>query len=399
MDILEHLKNKDLKMSFYDPVIKDYCTPIKNVKIIADEILKGIKKIPEVKKGEVVGSIRRNCLNVKDIDIAIESNNKNKTKTDIYNQYPTKNTKKTSYGVLFKFKKLVVKIYIFNSKEYWAGLIYRTGSVSFIKRLELYSRKKGTSLNSNLRNEKDFFNKLKIPYHAPVLRENIKSFNIDFNKVVTSIHDYVGDLSFRYEKNSFKRTLNRLKKLGFKYAGFKIKHKELEKIGQTLNLNRYKSPIALWFGTVIKMGNKTPKSIYDFDYCFIKPPKDFSGDYLKYLSMYIDIKIPKILINLNGGNLLNRYNWERIFKFCKNNNIILGISCNSKIDYFPHNLIFLAKELGNKFILNGECEVSNILERYKTGHTNVIKGLLEKGDIINTRSFITQKQVNKKGDF
>lgn len=162
--------------------LKQHRIKLKNAEKIANFILKEIKKIKEVKKAEVAGSIRRRKETIGDIDIVILTNKSHKvadkfSKMNFIKEILNKGDEKVS--VILK-DNLQADLRFFSEEEYGAGLLYFTGDKTHNIWLRKIAIKKGLKLNEYGlfsgdksiagKTEKEIYDKLGVKYISPEKR-------------------------------------------------------------------------------------------------------------------------------------------------------------------------------------------------------------------------------------
>lgn len=158
---------------------------------IAEEIKSKLKKLKEVNKIEITGSLRRRKETIGDIDILITSKNPKKVMDffaqmkdvkDILAKGPTKSSVRLKKGIQ-------VDLRVIQEKSYGAALLYFTGSKQHNINLRKIAIKKGMKLseygifakktNKMIagKTEKECYKKLGLQYIKPELREDGKSLD------------------------------------------------------------------------------------------------------------------------------------------------------------------------------------------------------------------------------
>lgn len=126
--------------------------PLKEALIIANEMLKEIKKIPFVEKAEIAGSIRRKKETIGDIDIIMVAAKRNHRRivdrfTRLGQVEKVMAAGNTKASVLVHNGHIQVDIRVVEAPEYGAALFYFTGSKEHNIKLRLQAKQKGWKLN------------------------------------------------------------------------------------------------------------------------------------------------------------------------------------------------------------------------------------------------------------
>ena len=156
--------------------------PLKQAKKIANNILTSLRKLKEVRKIDVAGSIRRKKSTIGDIDIVIQTNYPEKvalkfTKMPFVSQVLGKGREKAT---IIEKSGLQVDIRFFQENEYGSGLLYFTGDKAHNIWLRKIAIKKGWKLNEYGlfqgskriagRSEKEIYDKLGVKMFNPEKR-------------------------------------------------------------------------------------------------------------------------------------------------------------------------------------------------------------------------------------
>jgi len=152
--------------------------------LIADEFIKALKKLPEVKNISAAGSLRRYKETVRDVDILVVSEKPKKVMAvftklpavgDVLAEGNTKSSVRTRDDVQ-------VDCRVVEQKSFGAALLYFTGSKNFNIKLRQIAIRKGLKLNEYGifrkekfiagRTEEEMFRTLGMSYIEPELRED-----------------------------------------------------------------------------------------------------------------------------------------------------------------------------------------------------------------------------------
>jgi len=180
---------------------------------VAGYFTSALRKIQEVKKISVAGSLRRMKETVRDIDILMVSNDPERIMSTFTKLPPVKRilaTGETKSSVLTK-DDVQVDVRVVGEKEFGAALLYFTGSKSFNVKLRQIAQRRKQKINEygvfSVRTAKDkylvgkteeeIFKLLKLDYIEPELREDAGEIEFAFQHKLPNlieITDIKGDL-------------------------------------------------------------------------------------------------------------------------------------------------------------------------------------------------------------
>lgn len=125
---------------------------LKDAEAIGKTILSELKKIPEIHKAELAGSLRRKKETIGDIDIVITADEKDRRKIirKFISLPPVERvlaTGRTKASVLIKENHLQVDIRIVDDHEYGSAMLYFTGSKEHNIKLRTMARDRGCKIN------------------------------------------------------------------------------------------------------------------------------------------------------------------------------------------------------------------------------------------------------------
>lgn len=237
---------------------KEERMPLPYAHAIAEEIIAYLRQLPEIRRADALGSMRRRVATIGDVDIAVEADDNVSEKIlDHFVKFPgaihidNRGDKKAS---IILASHIRVDLRVQTGSTYGSMLQYFTGSKAHNIKLREYALKKGYSLNEygikqvkeaqsrqggiklktyEFDNEKDFYNFLGLEYVPPEIREGTNE--IDFalkNKVphLVELVDIKGDLhthssydlkpSHDAGKHSYQEMLSYAEQKGYEYIGF-----------------------------------------------------------------------------------------------------------------------------------------------------------------------------------
>ncbi|MFE3845701.1 DNA polymerase/3'-5' exonuclease PolX [Thermoplasmatota archaeon] len=406
------------------------------------EYIRYLKKYDNIDKISMAGSLRRMKETIGDIDLIVASDYPNDV-MEYFIKYSKVKTilqkGKTKSSVLLKDNNIQVDLRVVEDKSYGAALQYFTGSKEHNVKIRGISIKEGYKLNEYGlytkqngtytvgKTEKDIYEKLKLRYIEPEIRENRGEIEAAYLKKLPKLvkyDDIKGDFHIHSNWSDGNNTIEELalysKKLGYKYIGI-ADHSESLKIANGLNsrkigekieeisrLNSRLSDIEIFCGTEcdIKKNGKLDYNkdvLKKFDYVGIAIHSSFrssknditnriisamQNEYVDYLAhptcRIIGIREP-IDIDL-----------EKIFETAVETNTYLEInSFPDRLDLNDLNIKH-GKDIGVKFIIGTDSHNINHLNFMRYGIATARRGWLNKEDILNTYSIKKIKTIFKR---
>lgn len=395
----------------------------------AEAIKEELKKLKEVDKIEIAGSIRRMNETIGDIDILAAAKNPQRI-MDIFTEQkevekvlakgPTKSSVRLNSGVQ-------VDLRIIHRESFGSALQYFTGSKQHSIKLRKIAIKKGLKLSEYGlfrknriiagKTEQEIYKKLGMQYIEPELREDNGEIEAALQKKLPNIikhSEFLGDVhmhtNYSDGNNTIKEMAEAAKKLGHKYiaitdhAGKLViansmppkqilkQKKEIEKLNKKLKnihiLHGVEANI-MQDGSLDVKDNilkKLDLVIAAIHYGF-KQPKD---KITKRLLKAMDNKHVNIIAHPTGRLMQKRkgyeFEHEKIFQKVKDSDIALEINA------FPNRLdlnyanIREAVKYGVKLSIGTDAHSTEHLSYINFGIATARKGWAEKKDIINTYS-------------
>lgn len=410
---------------------------------IAHTILSYLKKDKNVIEAYPLGSLRRMKSTIGDVDIAVSSNNPTAV-LDHFNNYPYKDRiiergDITSSIILSGNKQ--VDLMVLKPEMLGSLLQHFTGSKEHNVHLREIALKKGFSLSEKgiklkdgtlktFKSEESFYHYLGMEWIPPELRENLGEIEaailsysgkkglphlVETDDIKGDLHihsDYPLEPSHDLGKNKMEEMLEKAEVLGYEYIGFSEhnpsigNHSEEEiynillkrnnKIEQLRKSNKNVRIINLLETDILVNGNLALSErclglldivIVSIHSSFRTPKKEMTERIIKGLSH------PKAKILAHpSGRLLNtrpsyEVDWDKLFKFVKENNKALEInSWPTRLD-LQDTLVKQAKEEGVKFVINTDSHAVDHMDNMPYGVSVAKRGWCEKDDIINTLSY------------
>ena len=411
--------------------------------LAADEFIKALKKLPEVKQLSTAGSLRRQKETIRDIDILLISDKPKKVMDTFVKLPPVKDILvkgKTKASVRTK-DDVQIDCRVVEQKSYGAALLYFTGSKNFNIKLRQMAVRKGFKINEYGifsasggkfiagKTEEEIFRLLGLSYIEPELREDAGEIELAAkNKLPDLIEskDIQGDLhthsTYSDGGNSILEMAEAAKKLGYayiaitdhsqslkiagglSYADLKKKKKEIDKVNA--NLKNFR----VLYGTEVDIdsnGNIDYKDevLKEFDIVVAAIHTGF-----KQSALQLNKRIIKACKNkhvhiiahptgkLWGSRDAYNVNLEEIFKVAADTNTAMEINAfPNRLDLNDHNCR-RAKEMGVKIAINTDAHETEQLQVMKLGVSVARRGWLEPKDVINTLTINELLKAIKKYD-
>jgi len=393
----------------------------------AEEFVKRLEKLPEVKKISTAGSLRRQKETVRDIDILVVSDKPRKimdvfTKIssvkDVLAEGETKSSVRTKEDVQ-------VDCRVVEQKSFGAALLYFTGSKNFNIKLRQLAIKKGLKINEYGvfrkdrfvcgKTEEEIFKLLGMSYIEPEMREDTGEIALAQKFKLPKLiepKDLKGDLHVhsKYSDggNSIEELVDACRKKGYSYvaitdhsqslkvarglsvAELKKKKQEIDKINKSLKNFRILSGTEVDIDSNGKIDYKD-EVLKEFDVVVAAIHTGFKQSKEQLTRRIIkacENKYVHIIAHLTGRLWGTREAYDidldKILKVAKQTNTHLEINA------FPQRLDLndlharQAKEMGVKLAISTDSHTVDQLEAIKFGISVARRGWLAKDDVINT---------------
>jgi len=414
---------------------------ISHAENLAREIIDYLEKSELATRIEPLGSLRRKCETIGDIDIAAATMTPKKL-IDWFVKYPKTERvleKGDREASIILTSGDQVDLITQRSDSFGSLLQHFTGSKEHNINLRKLALSKNLSLSeygikklktkdiNKFANEEDFYCFLGLDYIQPELRENIGEIELARQGRLPNllkIKDIKGDLhihsnfpvhpSHDLGEDSMDTIVKWCVKSKYQYLAFS-EHNPSQKghtDAQIISIiKRKKERISHKNQAWQKNNNFFAFNSLEID---IKPngqlalPKK-AFDYLDFVAVSIHSSLnlnkkemtKRILLGLNhpkakilghptGRKLLQRegyqVDWEKIFEFCRKNNKVIEINASPKRLDLPANLIRQAIKYDLKFSINSDAHSIDQLKFMKYGVFTAQKGGLAKTSVINTFS-------------
>jgi len=409
---------------------------------LALKIIEYLKKSPDVLGVEPLGSLRRKCATVGDIDLAVKTRKPSQV-VDYFLRYPLikqilgRGSKKAS--VILK-NEVQVDLRTQDPGRWGSMLQYFTGSKHHNIHLRELALKKNLSLSEygvkdlakkrliRTATEKEFYRLLGLPLIPPEIREDQGEIEAALARKLPRLvilEDIKGDLhmhsNFNVEpshdlgEDSFETMVKKASELGYEYIGFSEHNPSLSQHSpsQILSiLSRKRDEIEKINFTSIKNLNirvlnaleidirpngqlAIPLKALDLlDYAIAAVHTSFQQSRKKMTQRILTgLQHPrvKILAHPTGRklNLREGYevDWEKIFAFCRQNDKILEINAFPDRLDLPDFLVREAIKAGVKLIINTDSHQVDHLDLMTYGIAVARRGWATKRNIVNTASW------------
>jgi DNA polymerase (family 10) len=403
-------------------------------------ILDYLKNNKNIKRVDLLGSLRRKTETIGDIDISVQVEEKNtKDVINYFLKYPKKiaidnsGPKKASIII---FPNIRIDLRVQSKKQYGSMLQYLTGSKAHNINLREFALKKGYSLSEysikNIKNKKrhyfdneeKFYNFLKLQYIPPEIREGTNEIQLALeNKIpeLVDIKDLKGDLhihssydlkpSHDLGRNSYAEILKKATEMGYSYIGFsdhnpkysniseldviEILKKRRNYIQKTLNKFKNKKPeyfIGLEVDILTTGKLAFPKKAVDYvDFLIVAIHSAFNmnkKDMTTRILNGLQHEKVKILAHPTGRLFGKResyeLNWDLLFDYCKSKSIAIEInSWPERLD-LSYDLVSTGIKNKNIFAINTDSHAIYHMDYINYGIYVARKAFATKNDIINT---------------
>ena len=421
-------------------------------------IVSWMKKNPNVKQIDTLGSLRRQASTIGDIDISVGTDRPQDV-LEHFTKYPE--TQKiiekgpVSASIIVP-GDLQIDLMALPTKNYGSLLQHFTGSKHHNIALREFALKKGLSLSEygireirnpkseirKFRTEKEFYNYLGLGYIPPELREDegeIEAAKEGKLPRLVELGDIKSDLqihsSFDVEtshdlgESSMEDIVKKADELKYEYLAFtehnpsqkghseddvvKILKRKREMIDQ-LNYSirnmdiKYVCKVFNSLEIDIKPDGSLPVSdagLETLDFALVSIHSSFDlerGAQTKRVLSAISHPKVKIFAHPTGRKLNERegadLNWPEIFNFCLKNNKWIEINCDPMRLDLPDNLVHDAVKLGVKLTLGTDSHHKDGMENMMFGVSVARRGWAEKNDIINTLDLSKFEESLKEGE-
>lgn len=403
---------------------------------IAEDVVAWLRKNPNVKRADPLGSLRRQVSTVGDIDIAVATN-KPKEVIEHFTYYPKK-TKILEKGIatasILLPGSVQVDLMVQPPPAYGALLQHFTGSKHHNIVLRTLAQKKGMSLSEygikknntliKFATEEDFYKTLGMKWIPPEIRENngeVEAALKDKLPDLITLEDIKGDFhmhtniimetSHDQGRSSPEDHIKEAERLGYEYIAFSehnpksalsearaldLLKRRKEKINK---LNEKYKKVHVFNSLEIDIGPDgklalSEKAFDLIDFAIVSVHSSFRGPkdrQTKRVLKALEHPKAKIFGHPTGRKLNERegadYDWEKIFDFCKKHNKWLEInSWPDRLD-LPDSLVHEAVKRGIRLTIDTDSHAVSHMTGMKYGVSVARRGWAEKKDIVNTLGY------------
>ena len=397
-----------------------------HVRPIAEELLAGLKKRPEVEMAEVGGSLRRWLETVKDIDLLVATKKpeavtraflKLVKDATVIASGETKTSVRLPSG-------LAVDLRLVLPKQFPFALHYFTGSVAHNVKIRSRALDRGMSLNEYelsgkkhalIKSEADLFSALGLPYIEPELREDrgeVEAAEAKKLPALITLEDMRGILHCHTTYSDGRSTLEEMAKAaetyGASYLGIAdhsasaryargLSEADLKKLCAEIDkLNAKSKNLRILKGAEVDIlpdgtldySDRTLERL-DFVVASVHTNFGLSEDaQTQRVVRALKNRYVGILAHPTGRLLLERdayrISLDEVFKVAAHEGVVVEINAN------PHRLdldwreIRGAKERGVRFAINPDAHCASGYDDIRYGIGTARKGWLTKKDVINT---------------
>lgn len=394
---------------------------------VADEFVRALRKLPEVKKISVAGSLRRQKETVRDIDILVISEKPNKI-MDVFTGSPGVATLlakgETKASVRTK-DDVQVDCRVEKDKSFGAALLYFTGSKNFNIKLRQLAIKKGLKINEYGvfrkekfvcgRTEEEIFKILGMPYIEPELREDngeielAKKFQLPH---LIELKDIRGDLHAHSKWSDGGNTIEEMaqaaKSQGYSYIAI-TDHSESLKIAGGLSITDLKKKkreidkinsklkdFSVLYGTEVDIDSQgrldyQDETLKEFDIVVAAIHTGFKQSKSQLTKRLVRACLNKcvhIIAHPTGRLWGTRDAYDididEVLKAARDTHTYLEINAFAqRLDLNGPNC-HRAKEIGAKLAIGTDAHIAEQLETMKLGVSVARRGWLTRQDVINT---------------
>jgi DNA polymerase (family X) len=410
--------------------------------VISEEIIEWMKKCPQSKKVETLGSLRRRVSTIGDIDIAVATDDGEKV-IKHFTEYPKK-VKLIEAGPFSSSMLLAGGVQVdlmVQPEEYFGALLQHfTGSKHHNVALRTYALKHKWSLSErgikedgeikHFKTEEEFYKFLKMDWIPPEIREDKGEIQAALNHKLPNLvelRDIKGDLHMHTnfpEETSHDIGAHSQEvmaeggvKLGYQYMGFtehnlksslpeekvfdvlKKKQEKIQKLNEKVKLHVFNG---LEVDIQPNGSISLPEKGFDYlDYAIVSLHSSFRGKTREEQTKRVleGLSHPKVRIfgHPTGRKLQERegidLNWEQIFDFALKNNKWIEINCSPDRLDLPDSLVYEAVKKGVRLIIDTDSHDVSWLVGMRYGVDVARRGWAEKKDIMNTLSLKEFKKL------
>lgn len=395
---------------------------------IANRVVNYLEKLDEVEKAVALGSLRRKCSTIGDIDIAVSSNYPKKVIDHFVEYSEIKDVE--SHGD--KMSTVIlgigaqIDVLVSDPDSFGSMLQHFTGSKQHNIKLRQYALEKKMSLSQygikevgelkKFKTEEDFYKHLGLNWIPPEIREGTNEIELAEEKnlpKLIELKDIKGELHTHTIASDGVGTLEEMvegaKSKGYEYFGIADHAPSVSSRGRYEvlgivdsmrmkidKINEEQEEIKVLFGYEVNILKDSTLSMPDevlekLDFVIAGIHTSFTeSKNLQTKRLVSAIKNPYVdIIAHLVGRLINERDpieadWDEVFSAAKKYNKILEINSYPKRLDLPPHLMKSAKDQGIKLIINTDAHSVNELDLMRYGVSLAKRGWCTKENIINT---------------
>lgn len=413
---------------------------------IAQDILTYLRTCTAVMTADPLGSLRRKVSTIGDIDIAVATDKPTEV-VEYFIRYP--NQKIIDQGAegatILLHNGRQADLRVQHPGAYGAMLQYFTGSKNHNIGLRSLALSRGLSLNEHgiksqktgivteYRTEEAFYHAIGLPWIPPELREDRGEIAaaqkgklpelVTYDAIKGDLHihaDYQFPTSHDLGQSPLEAYLDQAAAFGYTYIGISDHNPRITGLTTKEITTVMKKRKEYYENKWCSWSERTGKRVHLFIMCEVDILSDgklaLPDDAFEYVDGVVislhssftqprDVVTQRIITALKAhpkvrimghptGRLLNKRegidaDWHAVFSVCTSNNIALEINAYPDRLDLPDGLVFDARAMGVKFIIDTDAHVVDHMQVMPYGVAVARRGWAEARDIVNTYDYNT----------
>ncbi len=393
---------------------------------VAKGFIEELKKMKEIEKIEVAGSLRRKKDTVKDIDILVTSPAPSKVMEKFVHLETVKEVLakgETKSSVISKEYSMQVDLRVVTKESFGSALMYFTGSKQFNIKFRQLAIKNNYKINEygvfrqNKKvageSEEEIFSLMKMQYIPPELREDKGEVELSLKNSLPKLverNDIKGDFHIHSKYSDGSSTIEEIaekaKELGYAYVGvcdhsqsLKVAHgvsiKDIFKKIEEVRKVSKKKGITVLCGAEVDIDSEGrldyPDSVLkELDIVIIAIHTGFKQSKAQITRRIVKAsqnKYVHIIAHPTGRlwGVRDSYevDWEEIFKVAKDYRVSLEINCYPQRLDLDDTHCMKAKRKGIKLALGTDAHLLDQMLNIDLGVSVARRGWLESADLLN----------------
>ena len=393
---------------------------------VAKGFIEELKKMKEIEKIEVAGSLRRKKDTVKDIDILVTSPAPSKVMEKFVHLETVKEVLakgETKSSVISKEYSMQVDLRVVTKESFGSALMYFTGSKQFNIKFRQLAIKNNYKINEygvfrqNKKvageSEEEIFSLMKMQYIPPELREDKGEVELSLKNSLPKLverNDIKGDFHIHSKYSDGSSTIEEIaekaKELGYAYVGvcdhsqsLKVAHgvsiKDIFKKIEEVRKVSKKKGITVLCGAEVDIDSEGrldyPDSVLkELDIVIIAIHTGFKQSKAQITRRIVKAsqnKYVHIIAHPTGRlwGVRDSYevDWEEIFKVAKDYRVSLEINCYPQRLDLDDTHCMKAKRKGIKLALGTDAHLLDQMLNIDLGVSVARRGWLEPADLLN----------------